>query len=309
MSQYLVITFGLYILTTVVFKISLAIFFLRVVNERWQRQVIWATVSIYTLVGIVWFFVAIFECGNPLQFAEKAALGQCLSWKRVLEPFNYFHGTLNAVTDWIFAIIPIFVVRGAQMTREARLSVIAILALGAAGSITSLVRLAYVGVLGVSVDKIFVKLPEYGIVSIIEVGFGITAACLATLRPLFSRFIDKASTAMTSSRGKRSKKTTNNALSDHGIVMSRSVNVGFERHELDSLPQKKMKDQIVDSGIASITSPTGKDFFVSVNSTSPRASDMMSNISARTDLHDHKSESRSHSQSSDERTLIYMDKC
>lgn len=96
--------FGLYILTTVIFKLSLAVFFLRVVNQRWQRQVIIGSVTLYTLFGTAWLFVAIFQCGSPANYGANEAAGKCLPFQTVLRPLNYTHGVLNAVTDWIFAI-------------------------------------------------------------------------------------------------------------------------------------------------------------------------------------------------------------
>ncbi|KAI4736781.1 hypothetical protein E4T50_12731 [Aureobasidium sp. EXF-12298] len=199
--------FGLYILTTIIFKLSLAIFFLRVVNQRWQRQVIIGSVTLYTLFGTAWLFVAIFQCGSPADYGKNEALGKCLPFRTVLRPLNYTHGVLNAVTDWIFAIIPIFVVRAAQMHRQQKITVCTILGLGVLGSICSLVRLAYVDVIGVALQDLLISAPNYGIVSIVELGLGITAACLATLRPLFAFWFDKARTGFTSSRSRTPRST------------------------------------------------------------------------------------------------------
>ncbi|THY30216.1 hypothetical protein D6D01_03313 [Aureobasidium pullulans] len=199
--------FGLYILTTVIFKLSLAVFFLRVVNQRWQRQVIIGSVILYTLFGTAWLFVAIFQCGSPAKYVTNEAAGKCLPFKTVLRPLNYTHGVLNAVTDWIFAIIPIFVVRSAQMHRQQKITVCTILGLGVLGSICSIVRLAYVDVVGVKLEELLISAPNFAIVSIVELGLGITAACLATLRPLFAVWFDKARTGISSSRSGRNTKT------------------------------------------------------------------------------------------------------
>ncbi|KAI5204134.1 hypothetical protein E4T39_03808 [Aureobasidium subglaciale] len=199
--------FGLYILTTVIFKLSLAVFFLRVVNQRWQRQVIIGSVTLYTLFGIAWLFVAMFQCGSPGNYGKNEAAGKCLPFKTVLRPLNYIHGVFNAVTDWIFAIIPIFVVRSAQMHRQQKITVCTILGLGVLGSICSIVRLAYIDVIGVKLGALLISAPNFAIVSIVELGLGITAACLATLRPLFAFWFDKARTGISTSRNGRDTKT------------------------------------------------------------------------------------------------------
>ncbi|KAH0363448.1 hypothetical protein KCU65_g7397, partial [Aureobasidium melanogenum] len=217
--------FGLYILTTIIFKLSLAIFFLRVINERWQRQVIIASVTLYTLFGTAWLFIAIFQCGNPADYGKNEAAGKCLPFRTVLRPLNYTHGVLNAVTDWIFAIIPIFVVRAAQMGRQQKITVITILGLGVSGSICSIVRLAYVDVIGVKLQDLLVSAPDYAITSIVELGLGITAACLATLRPLFAFWFDKARTNFSSSRS-RTPRSTPMALSGSKGVSGSYVSSG-----------------------------------------------------------------------------------
>lgn len=96
--------FGLYILTTVIFKLSLAVFFLRIVNRKWQRRVIIGSVTIYTCFGVAWLFIAVFQCGSPTAYYQNEVAGKCLPFKTVLRPLNYIHGVLNALTDWIFAI-------------------------------------------------------------------------------------------------------------------------------------------------------------------------------------------------------------
>ncbi|KAI4734645.1 hypothetical protein E4T50_14833 [Aureobasidium sp. EXF-12298] len=199
--------FVLYILTSIVFKLSLAVFFLRIVNQRWQRQVIIGSVTLYTLFGTAFLLIAIFQCGNPRDYGINELKGKCLPFQTVLRPLNYTHGVFSAVTDWIFAIIPIFVVRSAQMHKQQKLTVCAILGLGVLGSICSLIRLAYVNVLGVPLQDLLVSAPNFAIISVVELGLGVTAACLATLRPLFAFWFDKARTGISSSRSGKNSKT------------------------------------------------------------------------------------------------------
>ncbi|KAH0142539.1 hypothetical protein KCU67_g13984, partial [Aureobasidium melanogenum] len=93
------------------------------------------------------------------------------------------------------------------MHRQQKITVCTILGLGVLGSICSLVRLAYVDVIGVALQDLLISAPNYGIVSIVELGLGITAACLATLRPLFAFWFDKARTGFTSSRSRTPRST------------------------------------------------------------------------------------------------------
>lgn len=93
-------------------------------------------------------------------------------------------GVINAATDWALAILPIFVLRDAGLPFKTSIAAGFILVLGTAGSVVSVVRLPYIEGLAMGPD-FFVNVIDTTIWSVIEPGLGITAACLATLRPLF----------------------------------------------------------------------------------------------------------------------------
>lgn len=107
-------------------KLSLAVFFLRIVVARWQRHIIIIGTSIFCLFTLAFFFIAVLRCGPPSQFLLNNAKGNCLPWS-VTVPLNYIHGTLNAITDWIFVSLPILVIRNANMNRKGKASVIGVL--------------------------------------------------------------------------------------------------------------------------------------------------------------------------------------
>jgi len=123
------------------------------------------------------------------------------------------------------------------MTRQQRISVIAILCLGIGGSICSLVRIAYVDVLGVGFGlKLLQQAPSFAIVSCIEVGLGITCINCATLRPMFQRYLGLSQTTYNSS-GRYGRQT--------GATATRRTNgmgteVGIEHDvELDGMSEQE----------------------------------------------------------------------
>ncbi|THZ96173.1 hypothetical protein D6C83_09154, partial [Aureobasidium pullulans] len=63
--EFVVVYNALYILTTILFKISLAIFFLRIVVVKWQRRLIYTSTGIYTLYSVIFIFLVTFRCGSP----------------------------------------------------------------------------------------------------------------------------------------------------------------------------------------------------------------------------------------------------
>ncbi|KAK4994818.1 hypothetical protein LTR66_005241 [Elasticomyces elasticus] len=179
---HLIADMALYVMTTVCLKIALGIFFLRVVIKPWQRYTIYAAMSVSVIYGIFYFFMAIFQCGLPSHALDNARAENCLPPSVVLG-LGYTHGTINAVTDWTFGLLPAFVLWDSGMPRADKLSVYGILALGAIGSISSVVRLPYVRGLIMN-ENFFANAVNIAIWSVIEPGVGITAASLATLRPL-----------------------------------------------------------------------------------------------------------------------------
>lgn len=154
---------------------------------KWQRRVIIISTVIFSVYTFSLFFVAVFQCGSPNKYLLHKIQGKCISWN-VLGPMNYIHGVMNALTDWIFVSLPILVVRKANMNGRDKWSVVFVLVIGVLGSVASVVRLFYINDLH-SGDKdattFFSDASGIAILSTIEPGMGITAACMATLKPLF----------------------------------------------------------------------------------------------------------------------------
>lgn len=167
----------------VILKISLGIFYLRIVVSRWQKRTVYATVGIAAAYGTYYFFAVLFSCGMPSNFLMNALRGQCSGTLEVRFAINIAAGLVNAGSDIILAVLPVFLIRKACMPLPAKISACLVLLLGCAGSAVSIVRLAYIRGLSYDLDFFAVGV-DITIWSIIEAGLCITAASLATLRPL-----------------------------------------------------------------------------------------------------------------------------
>ncbi|KAI4730665.1 hypothetical protein E4T49_01604 [Aureobasidium sp. EXF-10728] len=187
--DFVVVYNAFYILTTILFKISLAIFFLRIVVLKWQRRLIYISTGIYTLYSVVFIFVVTFRCGNPPDMLVNAWKGKCISNGAIM-PLVYISGTLNAAADVVFATLPVIILWNTHMPRRAKISAGVLLSMGCLGSVASIIRIAYLG--GLSVDAGFFKHAiDAGLLSIAEPGLAITAASLSALRPLFKSMVEK----------------------------------------------------------------------------------------------------------------------
>jgi hypothetical protein len=88
-----------YVCCMMTLKISLALFFLRLLHDTWQHRAIYAIGAIYIALSLAYFFFVIFQCGIPgPNFWIKQFAGQCvssLSW----DGFSLTHSIVSATTD------------------------------------------------------------------------------------------------------------------------------------------------------------------------------------------------------------------
>ncbi|GAB7348028.1 hypothetical protein MBLNU459_g6067t1 [Dothideomycetes sp. NU459] len=191
---------GAYVLTTVFLKVSLALFFLRIIIQPWQRFIIYAALITYSTYGLVYFGITVFACGDPSKYLAHTVEGKCISIKNVIIPASYAQTALNALTDWIYAILPIFTLIKLNMPKVTKFWACILLGLGALGSIASLIRLEYVKGL-LPGPNFFKDSVGTAIWATIEPGLGIAAASFATLRPMLKRCLETTRTLTSSQRG------------------------------------------------------------------------------------------------------------
>jgi hypothetical protein len=181
----------------VIIKISLGIFYLRIVVTRWQQVTVYVTVGIAALYGTYYFFAILFACGLPSKFLLNTLEGHCVGSREARFAINMTAGVINAVTDFVLAILPISLIRKASMPLPDKIAASMVLLLGCLGGAISVVRLAYIH--GLDYNKNFFEVGvEITIWSIIEAGICITAASFATLRPLCRSCLDTTRRTITS---------------------------------------------------------------------------------------------------------------
>ncbi|KAF2148600.1 hypothetical protein K461DRAFT_298000 [Myriangium duriaei CBS 260.36] len=176
----------LYIMNQVFLKLSIALFFLRIPQRRWQIWTIRVSVTIFTIYSTGFFFLALFKCGSPDKF--NFIYGHCLSWD-ILGWVIYTSAILNAIVDWILITTPILVIWGSMMSRQSKVQVCAILMLGIAGSLLSVARIPFIKHLRIiHSPEYFGQLVPITMLSGAETAVGIGAISLAALRPLLKRW-------------------------------------------------------------------------------------------------------------------------
>ncbi|KAF2839941.1 hypothetical protein M501DRAFT_953856, partial [Patellaria atrata CBS 101060] len=174
-----------YILTITTLKVSIGYTLLRFAPNKKYRIIIWIVVAVTTVVGIFYFFFLLTECSPPSRFWTAHAEHPKCRDPRITGGAALVLSGVNALTDWIFGLLPIGIVWKLKMSKFQKTVVSGVLAMGIFASIATIVRIESIIVFATAVED-----PQRGILlwSITEPGIGLTAISLAALRPLISRF-------------------------------------------------------------------------------------------------------------------------
>tara|TARA_R110002003_G_scaffold2445_1_gene24354 strand:+ start:21410 stop:21760 length:351 start_codon:yes stop_codon:yes gene_type:complete len=112
-------------------KISLGIFFARIVVKPWQVGIIYVNVGFNVFSSAASFFYCLFRCGPNLDnYVLQQVADKCTP--QTLDRFvAYQQAAVTTMTDLVFLILPVVILWNANMTRQSKLSVGFILCLAA----------------------------------------------------------------------------------------------------------------------------------------------------------------------------------
>ncbi len=170
-----------YVLATAFLKISLGLFFLRVLIERWQTVLFRIVIVISAVCGFGMLCVHLFQCGNPTRLGLAPNMQEhCLS-TTFLFTAQYTYGILNVLSDWFFVLIPITVIADSQMGPRTKTYVIIVMACGAIGSVSSIMRMVYLTRTKITYDRGFSGKYSIILVANLPPRFFTSTACDAAL--------------------------------------------------------------------------------------------------------------------------------
>ncbi|CBX99474.1 hypothetical protein LEMA_P087130.1 [Plenodomus lingam JN3] len=182
LTKWVVVSEALYVMAMMTLKISLGIFFARIVIKPWHFMLIYITVGVNIISSTASFFYVLFRCGTELNnYVLRQIQDKCTA-----QPLDLFMAYQSAsfitLTDLIFLVLPLIILWNANMDRKSKISIGFILCLAALGCICSIIRFRYVRGL-TEIDGFFWNAVNISIWSTIEAGASLVAGCLATLRP------------------------------------------------------------------------------------------------------------------------------
>ncbi|TKX27703.1 hypothetical protein C1H76_0130 [Elsinoe australis] len=178
-----------YSLVTVFVKVTIGLFLLRFTTHKIQNILIWVINIACCIVGLGYFIFLLLTC-HPFDFywnLDPAATGHCFTAQTWLN-VGYFVAACNVGADAIFAVIPMFIVWGTTMNSKTKFGVCILLGMGSVAVVGTIIRTIYGHTFGEYKHEFLFETCLIAILSTIELGLGITAANVATFRPLFRKW-------------------------------------------------------------------------------------------------------------------------
>ncbi|KAI0404065.1 hypothetical protein F4802DRAFT_263231 [Xylaria palmicola] len=172
-----------YCLAMIASKISIGVFLIRLTISRLHHYIIYVVMTLTVASGIVFFFVTLFQCHPVSFFWDKDIEGGTCIGGDIIAALTYLYSALSVICDFTFAILPIFLVFSLQIDKRTKIALIPILSIGTVASIAVVVRFPYTKTF-LDPDFLWATI-DIAIWSTAEQGLAVTAASLATLRPLF----------------------------------------------------------------------------------------------------------------------------
>ncbi|KFZ17109.1 hypothetical protein V501_01900 [Pseudogymnoascus sp. VKM F-4519 (FW-2642)] len=209
---------SVYVLSNMALKLSISIFLLRIAVTRVSRIIIYSIITVVELYSAFYFFLFVLQCRPSSYFWTQYTdgTGTCVNPKLTVDA-TYAYSAVSCVADWALGLVPIFLIWNVQMDRRTKLSVAAILSVGAIASSATIIRIPYIQDLA-NVEDFLYATTDVAIWSTVETGIGIAASAAATLRPLFRTYFgtSRGAGGSSSNNWPRSGYVRNNGMGGEG---------------------------------------------------------------------------------------------
>ncbi|PYI03553.1 pectinesterase precursor [Aspergillus sclerotiicarbonarius CBS 121057] len=216
----------LYSWSAAITKSSISIALLRLAVHKLHRIILWSITGLVIIAGLMLWLVFLAGC-QPISYfwshVNPTHQGSCMS-RQVLLDIGYLYSSLIVFSDITLGIMPAVLIWHLQMNRWTKVALGVVLGLGALESVAVIIRIPYLH--NYHDPNLLYATYQIDFWSIIEIGIGITAGSLATLRPILLWFLDTRSYYGNSRGGKRGKRRSEqpHALSSMKTDAQRRLN-------------------------------------------------------------------------------------
>ncbi|KAJ9138178.1 CFEM domain-containing protein [Pleurostoma richardsiae] len=177
----------LYFLLVMLLKMSLLFFYLRIFPDRLIRRLLWGTVIVNSVVGVLFAVMAIFQC-HPISYVwtkwDGEHHGTCLN----INGISWANAIISICLDiWMLAI-PLWQLRSLNLNWKKKVGVGIMFATGAFVTVVSILRLQSLVSFANSENA---TQDNYNVSSwsTIEINVGVICACMPTLRLIAVRLV------------------------------------------------------------------------------------------------------------------------
>ncbi|KAL9942757.1 hypothetical protein ACHAQF_006682 [Verticillium nonalfalfae] len=178
----------LYAPITLTIRASVCVLLLRLATSRAHRWIIWANLAVIAAISAAFFFILVFQCSPPSHFWTQVygTDGHCYS-KLIVTYATTVHSCVSCLSDWCLGLLPIALLWNVKINGRTKVTIAVLLSLGMIAGVVLLVRIPYVTRLPPGLEFLYRSI-DVAIWSVMEPALGITAACVATFRPLFKNW-------------------------------------------------------------------------------------------------------------------------
>lgn len=183
MLQSFYIMASLYFSELTLLKLSLIFFYIRVFPSQGAQRLLWGTVVFTVLWGLLYVFIAIFQCRPISYFWTKwdgLHQGHCMD----INAITSSNAAISIVLDFWSLGIPLWQLWGLKMHWKKKIGVAMMFCVGTFITVVSILRLQALVHFAAS-SNVSWEFYDVSVWSTIEVGVGIMCTCLPTLRLLF----------------------------------------------------------------------------------------------------------------------------
>ncbi|KAG5660146.1 hypothetical protein KAF25_003668 [Fusarium avenaceum] len=172
-----------YSISLIPLKGSICVTLLRISVKRVHRIIIWSTLALTVVASTATVIGCLVGC-RPIA-ANWSHDPKCDPFQ-LMAAFGYLMSSTAVITDFVCAILPIFMLYKSQMKTTTKISVSVILGLAGLASLCTIIRLPYLKYYTIQTNYIY-NVTNIVLWSLIESGIGIIAGSLPSLRKLVSR--------------------------------------------------------------------------------------------------------------------------
>ncbi|TKX19239.1 sodium symporter-like protein [Elsinoe australis] len=242
---------------TSLLKVSVGLFLLRITVKRLQIWIIRFFMAGSVVFGLFWTIITINQC-KPVSFwwdLNPDHKGTCIN-ATVFTICAYAISVLNSSADFAFAILPMFILRETTMNKKSRTVVCILLGVASIAAVATIVRIPFLHTMNHYKGDFLYNTTQVAMLSALEVGLGITAACAATLRPLFQNLLESHRSGYATPKvvvhdaeSMHLRQLSKGSMGAHlgmGIKKTSSVEVAYKKDSWTKLPEQHSRSESVE---------------------------------------------------------------